>query len=158
MSKICCFTGSRDIDDFNASDISRALEEVLVNLIENEDYTDFRAGGAVGFDTIAALCVLNLKRRYPHIKLHLFLPCKNQDKFFSLWERKYYFQTIKYADSITYTQEHYSDSAMMKRNMAMVDGSDICVAFLTKLTGGTYNTVKYAKRKNVPVKNIRNLV
>ena len=158
MSKICCFTGSRDLRGLVISNISNKLENVLVDLIENENFTDFRAGGALGFDTIAALCVLHLKKKYPQIKLHLFLPCKNQDKYFSSEAKRYYNLILKHADSVTYSQENYNNSAMMKRNMAMVDGSDICIALLTKLSGGTYQTVQYAKKQKVAVKNILSLL
>ena len=158
MSKICCFTGSRDLRGLVISNISNKLENVLVDLIENENFTDFRAGGALGFDTIAALCVLHLKKKYPQIKLHLFLPCKNQDKYFSSEAKRYYHLILKHADSVTYSQENYNNSAMMKRNMAMVDGSDICIALLTKLSGGTYQTVQYAKKQKVAVKNILSLL
>ncbi|MBQ2806065.1 MAG: DUF1273 family protein, partial [Clostridia bacterium] len=41
--------------------------------------THFRAGGAIGFDTLAALCVLEQKKQYPQIKLDLILPCRDQD-------------------------------------------------------------------------------
>ena len=82
MSKICCFTGSRDIKGISSLDLANKLEKLLIDLIEKENYTDFRAGGARGFDTLAALVVLKLRERYPQIKLHLFLPCKNQEKYF----------------------------------------------------------------------------
>ncbi len=156
MAKICCFTGSRDINYSESIPLSKKLDSVLVDLIENQGYTDFRAGGARGFDMIAALAVLKMKSRYPHIKLHLFIPCKNQDKFFSRREREYYSLVLRHADSHVLIQEHYSSGVMQKRNRAMVDGSDICVAFLKKLGGGTYYTVKYAKKQNIEVINLKN--
>ena len=53
--------------------------EICENLI-NDGYTDFIAGGALGFDTIGAKCVLDLKEKYKNIRLTLALPCKNQCK------------------------------------------------------------------------------
>ena len=158
MSKICCFTGSRDIKEIDPKKIFSELEKVLIGLIENEDYIDFRAGGAVGFDTIAAFCVLELKKRYPNIKLHLMLPCKNQEKYFDAKERQFYETILERADSHIYIQEQYTDGVMFKRNRALVDGSDLCVALLLKSYGGTYHTVRYAKRKGVEVRNIANLI
>lgn len=154
MSKICCFSGSRDLSGLNIQELTQSLNNILEDLIENGGFTDFRTGGARGFDTLAALCVLKMKRKYPHIKLHLFLPCKNHDRFFSSQEREYYMTTLKYADSCTYIQEEYSNDAMFKRNCALVDGSDICIALLRKPSGGTYQTVRYAKKQKVEVKNI----
>ena len=83
MSKICCFTGHRKIVSLPPNELSSKLENKLIELIDNEDFSEFRAGGATGFDSVAALTVLKLKNKYPHIKLHLFLPCKTQDMYFS---------------------------------------------------------------------------
>ena len=45
---------------------------------------------------------------------------------------------------------------MLKRDRYMVDNSDIVVAYLTKSSGGTYYTVKYANEKGVKVVNLAN--
>ena len=154
MSKICCFTGNREIKGISPTESAKKLESVLIDLIENQEYTIFRAGGARGFDTLAALCVLKLKEKYPQIELHIYIPCKNQDKYFSVAEKKLYKLIIEHADKTFLLQENYSNAAMHARNRAMVDGSDVCVALMTKLTGGTYSTVRYARQKQVPVINL----
>ena len=117
-------------------------------------YTDFRAGGAIGFDTIAALTVLDLKEKYPHVKLHLVLPFKGQANRFSPLEKKIYKYTIEKADSVCYVSERYHKNVMFERNRKLVDGADICIAFMNKLTGGTYYTVNYARKQKVDVKNL----
>lgn len=154
MSKICCFTGHRSINSSQYGAIQKKLFAVLCELVENDGVTDFRAGGAVGFDTLAAFCVLALKKRYPHIKLHLILPCKDQDKNFREDMREFYRYVIKVADSVTYTQEKYHSGVMLIRNRALVDGADVCVAYLKSLKGGTYQTVNLARRAKVKVINI----
>jgi len=151
MSKICCFTGHRNVPEELTLAIYTELEAVLTELIEKEDVRDFRAGGAIGFDTIAALVVLKLKLKYPDIRLHLFLPCHDQDKRFNSFQKSLYGFAKDEADSVIYVQKHYSSTAMHKRNRALVDGSDFCVAFLRKSEGGTQYTVNYARRKGVPV-------
>ena len=151
VSKICCFTGNREIHAAKPSELYQKLRVTLIDLIENKGFTDFRAGGARGFDTLAALCVLELKTVYPHIKLHLLLPCENQERYYNSIERKFYYATLDKADSLRYIQTNYSNGAMFARNRALVDGSDVCVAFSSKSNGGTQYTVNYAKQKNVPV-------
>ena len=157
MSKICCFTGHRNISSQSAKTINHKLENTLVNLIENDGFTDFRAGGAKGFDSVAALAVIKLKKRYPNIKLHLILPCKAQDRYFTTLERDVYRFTIENSDSVIYVQEHYSDGVMFARNRALVDGADLCLAYLEKLSGGTYQTVNYAKKTKVKTINLLKL-
>lgn len=154
MSKICCFTGHRDISSLTTQEMDSRLENAIIHLIENEGVTDFRAGGAVGFDTFAALKVLKLKNKYPHVKLHLILPCKNQDKYFSSFEKSIYQLIIAYADTITYIQENYTKGVMLARNRALVDGAEVCLAYMERLRGGTYQTVNYARRNNVKVINL----
>ena len=134
--------------------MSERLEALLRELIEKEGFTDFRAGGAVGFDSVAALTVLKLKEDYPNVKLHLILPCKNQERFFSAFERNLYKYTIEKADSVSYIQEKYSDGVMHIRNRALVTGSDLCIAYLAIAKGGTFQTVNIARRQKVRVINV----
>ena len=154
VSKICCFTGHRNINSLAPRELEKRLENKLIDLIENEGFTDFRAGGARGFDTMAAMTVIKLKKKYPHIKLHLLLPCKNQDVYFLPFEKQLYRFAISEADSVTYIQERYSREAMFARNRALVDGSDLCIAYLEKLEGGTYYTVNYARKQKVKAINL----
>ena len=72
--KTCCFTGHRDIPLLQLPIIKSKLKKTIIEYIE-KGYCYFGAGGALGFDTIAAQTVLNLKENYPQIKLILVLPC-----------------------------------------------------------------------------------
>ena len=153
MSKICCFTGHRDIPLSDYEKVMTSLKTTVSSLID-EGYTVFRAGGAMGFDSIAALCILDFKAENPDIKLHLILPCKNQDKYFSAPEKRAYQFAIDRADDVIYMQNKYSNGVMQIRNRALVDGADICVAYITRLTGGTYQTVNMARRAGLKVINV----
>ena len=55
------------------------------------------------------------------------------------------------ADRVSYVREHYSSDCMHARNRAMVDGSDLCVAYCTSSHGGTAYTLLYAKKEGVEV-------
>ena len=151
--KTVCFTGHRTIPMLKKWKIEKKLKETLEALIDN-GYCYFGAGGALGFDTIAAQTVLELKKKYPEIKLILVLPCKNQTRG---WEEKdvsVYESIIEQADKVVYTQEHYDRGCMFKRNRHLVDNSSVCVAYLTEEKGGTAYTVNYANQKGVKVINI----
>ncbi len=70
-SKTVCFTGHRELPADDLPEISKRLEDTLATLIE-QGYRYFGAGGALGFDTLAAQAVLRLRERYPQIRRSLY--------------------------------------------------------------------------------------
>ena len=151
--KTACFTGHRNIPLFQTEKINKRLYKSIAELIA-KGYCYFGAGGALGFDTLAALAVLQAKKKHPFIRLVMMIPCKDQDKLFSHKEKAVYRTLLEKADSVTFLQEKYDSGVMFRRNRALVDGSDLCVAFLQKLSGGTYQTVNYARKQGVKTVNI----
>lgn len=154
MSKICCFTGHRDIPREIYAPLAVKLRNYVENLIVNEGFTDFRAGGAIGFDLMAALVVLELKEKYGHIKLHLVLPHKKQEKYYKNHDKRAYYVTLERADSIKYISEQYHRAVMHQRNRALVNGSELCVAYVRYRHGGSYYTANYARENGVKVVNL----
>ena len=75
--KTVCFTGHRVLPILQVSSIRQRLRKTLEDLIE-QGYCFFGTGGALGFDTIAAQTVLNLRKKYQQIRLILVLPCYSQ--------------------------------------------------------------------------------
>ena len=78
IQKSCCFTGHRDIEKGALPSLQKRLQEEIRRLIEEKGVCNFIAGGALGFDTLAAEAVLALKEKYPSIRLLLALPCPEQ--------------------------------------------------------------------------------
>ena len=132
--------------------LARRLKEILIELIDN-GYIYFSTGGALGFDTLSAQTVLDLKSDYPQIKLILVLPCLSQTNGWNPLDIEIYKVIKKKADKVFYTSQEYSRGYMQKRNRHLVDNSSVCVCYLTQNTGGTAYTVEYAKRKNLLVIN-----
>lgn len=138
----CCFTGHREL-----SDSEDALRERLKNTVKSlidEGAGVFYAGGARGFDTVAAEVVLELKKEYPHIKLILALPCTNQTRGWKKEDAERYDHILDFADDVIYVSEHYFDGCMHMRNRYLVDNSEYCICYYNKTSGGTAYTVKYA--------------
>ena len=151
--KTCFFTGHRDIPRDRYPEVQRKLEAAIERLI-GEGVRYFGSGGAIGFDTIAALTVIKLKRRHPHIRLLLILPCKNQD-FSWQGEDKSLLEKIKdRADKVVYTAERYHSGCMNKRNRIMAENSGWAICFLDRATGGTAYTINYAKSMGVNIINL----
>ena len=151
--KTCCFTGHRDFAKEDVSQLREELSAEIIKLIE-QGYSYFCAGGALGFDTLAALTVLNEKNNFPHIKLILVLPCETQSRYWNKCDQTIYEDIKSKADEIIYTSERYYRGCMHKRNRQLVDSSSVCICYLNKPSGGTAYTVGYAKKCGISIINI----
>ena len=74
----------------------------------------FGAGGALGFDTLAAQCVLSLKNQYTHIKLILVLPCITQTKGWSENDIAIYEEIKSQADKVVYTSRSIQEAVCLR--------------------------------------------
>lgn len=146
----CCFTGHRKIAPEQQSAVVRRLKETVEQLIL-DGYCYFGTGGALGFDTLAAQCVLSLKNQYPHIRLILVLPCRTQTKGWNVQDIKIFEEIKADADKVVCLSDQYTPDCMFRRNRYLVDHSSLCVAYMTRPRGGTAYTVAYALQKGVPV-------
>lgn len=151
--KTCCFTGHRNIPSGQYQKIFAKTEEMIESLII-KGYLYFGAGGALGFDTIAAFAVLKLKERYPDIRLILVLPCLSQTRGWAQEDIEIYEDIKQKADKVVYTSQEYIRGCMHKRNRHLVDNSSACISYLTEEKGGTFYTVSYARSKGIEVINI----
>lgn len=152
-NKTACFTGHRQIPAEEEEKIRARLDEVIADLI-GHGIECFAAGGALGFDTMAAQAVLRTKEQYPHIRLILVLPFPEHGRRWSEYNREVYEKIKALADEIEYTSEHYTRFCMFERDRRLVDRACVCVAYQTKDTGGTAYTVKYAKSKGLRIINL----
>ena len=145
-----CFTGHRHLppDKRNAveSSLVRAITEAYTN-----GYRRFMCGGALGFDTIAALQVLELKKVHPEISLILVIPCLDQAKRWSDHDRRIYETISAQSDEKIVLSPDYYQGCMQTRNRYMVDHSSLCICYLYSLRGGTAYTVRYAFFRDLPV-------
>lgn len=142
----CFFTGHRRILPEHNTSVVLWLEGTVRKLIES-GVSQFYAGGALGFDTLAAQTVIRLKKEYPYIRLILLLPCQNQSDRWSPADIDCYEQIKKLADEVIYLSQFYHSGCMYRRNKALVDSGGVCVCYLFRNTGGTAYTVQYAKEK-----------
>lgn len=148
-----CFTGHRQIPAEEEEKISVRLDEVIADLI-GQGIECFAAGGALGFDTMAAQAVLRAKEAHPEIRLILVLPFPDQGRRWAEQNRRIYEEIKTQADEIKYASEHYTRFCMFARNRQLVERSCVCVAYQTKDTGGTAYTVKYARSKGLRIINL----
>lgn len=156
--KTVAFTGMRipfgnnnSKNNFYYSELKSKIKEVVINLIKKESANYFISGLAIGSDQLCASIIIELKKDY-NIMLEAAIPCSNQDRFWTNVDKKNYQKILslcnvkKYISNSTYTKY-----CMHIRNKYMVDNSNIVVAIWNGKAGGTAQTVKYAKAKNVPI-------
>ncbi len=149
----CCFTGHRKIPPEEQKEITGRLERVILELYRRGTRY-YKAGGALGFDTLAAQTVIRLRESCPGMKLILILPCLTQTRGWRPEDAAEYERVKSQADEVIYTGQKYTPGCMHRRNRRLVDGSGICVCYLTGSSGGTAYTVNYAKTQGLEIVNI----
>lgn len=152
-----CFTGHRSIDPFDEAILTPLLEREIEKQIAL-GATHFRAGGAIGFDTLAALCVLKMKKKHPKIKLELFLPCPTQHAKWNERDTQIYRAILERADSYRFVSPHYFSGVYKMRNEQMLEGSQVCIAYLKDIEGGTYQTCVSALKRKIELINLHELL
>lgn len=127
-----------------------------IDYLYKQGVTTYLAGGALGFDTLAAETVLQKRLLLPDIKLVLVLPCKNQSERWGTDQKKRYEAIKNSADKVICLAEQYFEGCMQQRNQYMVNQSSFCICYLTKAVGGTAYTVREAKKAGLTVYNLAN--
>ena len=151
--RTCCFTGHRKIPLEERAEITSRLERVITSL-HQKGIRYYGAGGALGFDTLAAQTVIRLRESCPGIKLILVLPCLTQTRGWRPEDVTEYERIKTQADKTVYTAQQYTPDCMHKRNRHLVDNSGVCVCYMTEGIGGAAYTVRYAEKRGLQIINI----
>lgn len=151
--KSCCFTGHRHISNEDILRVVAMLDELIAEHI-GKGFTRYLAGGALGFDTLAAQAVLRAREKNNGIKLVIVQPCRDQDVKWHEADKSEYRRILTAADEVICLSDHYYNGCMQKRNRYLVNNSGLCIAYMRDTRGGTAYTVQYAQKQNIPVINI----
>ncbi len=149
----CCFTGHRKLPKNRLSIIQGLVAEQLL-CAYRDGYRRFVCGGALGFDTLCAIEVLRLRKRFEDISLILVYPCLGQDARWKEADREIYRKIYDECDECYCMRREYTPSCMHERNRAMVDESSLVIAYLENDRSGTAYTYNYAKENGVKTVNI----
>ena len=154
MSKMtsCCFTGHRFLDkSFDSARLKSAIEAMIEKGVDT-----FICGGALGFDTEAAVEVIKLrKKQYKHIKLHIYAPCLGQDARWNARDQRLYREILSRADYVDMPDTPYSNQCMKIRNYKMVDNSAYIIAYFDgTFASGTGQTVRYGEKCGLEIVNL----
>ena len=149
----CCFTGHQQIPQGEREEIANRLERVIAALYQ-KGVQYYGAGGALGFDALAARTVIRLRENSPGMKLILVLPCLTQTRGWRPEDIAEYERIKAQADKVVYTAQQYTPGCMHRRNRHLVDNSGVCVCYLTRDSGGTAYTVRYAEKRGLAIVNV----
>ena len=150
----CCFTGHRLLPREKLPGITQRLSAQVDALIA-QGVTRFLSGGALGFDQLAALVVLNKRENENKpVELVIVQPCRDQSKAWNNQEKQLYENILSRASQVVCLSEHYFNGCMQIRNRYMVDHADYVIACMERLQGGTAQTVRYAVQKGLDVANV----
>lgn len=140
IGKIVAFAGHRFI--WHCNSVKEKIVPILEDLI-NKGYTIFYDGDYGAFDKICSHAILELKHKYPQIKLIKILAYYHHEK--EKYELSPCYDGSIYPD----IEECYYKQIITKRNQWIVENCDILVCHIEyNFNSGAYNTVKYAKKQN----------
>ncbi len=153
-----CFTGHRNVPA-EETEMIRSLLESQIYALYDRGARIFKTGGAIGFDTMAAKAVLDMKNRFgwDNIHLYLCLPAPDQTMRFSKSQKSDYEYILSMSDGVTYASESLTKDSYFARNRALVQGSDVCLAYCKKQYGGSYYTCRFALQNGVELINVADL-
>lgn len=151
----CCVTGHRPKGfpfprDPMCEDYRNYLNELRkeITRLAHSGYTHFITGMADGADLDFAHCVLELRTQIPSVTIEAVLPypiVPARRKTAYQQERDF---ILSQCDHIHETSPYYHKGCMQKRNVYMVDHSDMVLAIWNGIeSGGTWNTIQYARKQ-----------
>ena len=141
----CCFTGHRP-EKLHQS------ERVIIKQLQSEikeavgkGHTTFITGMAKGVDIWAAEIVINLSRKDPRIKLICALPYPDFGQHWRDGWSERFNEIMSQADFVKVVCKEFSYSSYQLRNKWLVDHSSYLIAVFNGESGGTKNTLDYAR-------------
>ena len=153
--KTCAFTGHRTIKNTHKGSIEELLSRA-VKYAYSRGVRCFYAGGALGFDTLAAKQVILFKMNHSDVNLHLVIPCADQADSWGSIDKECYEFVLSRADTVEVLTDSYKKGCMKKRNARLTELADILIAYAdtAKFYSGTMQTVRMANAKGIEVYNL----
>lgn len=151
--KTACFTGHRDIPAERLWYVKEKLRREIKEAIA-DGYEIFMSGFAEGADQIACGIVLELKEKYPHIRLDAAIPYRERlQRLMHVEETK---TLLMACSDIGIWSEDYHRDCFMIRNKKMLELSARVIAVYDgREKGGTAQTLRFAHAQKKQIREIR---
>ena len=152
----CCFTGHRPDKlpwglDENSAECRKLRIQIAIQLeaLHSAGIAHFISGMALGCDLLFAEAVLAMREEYDDVTLEAAVPCDSQANSWPEEQKERYNAILSSCDTVTFVQHQYTPGCMLRRNRYMVDNSSVLLACFNGSSGGTMNTLLYARRQGV---------
>ena len=155
--RACFFTGHRILPPAKLDAIKTVLHYELIKHIA-AGITTFISGGALGFDTIAAQQVLELKKDDARIKLRLYIPYRHFERRWREQDIIAYHRIMGMADAVQFISDTYTPACIRQRNEALVQDAECGIAFQLTGKSGTGQTTAFARMYGREVVNIADII
>jgi uncharacterized phage-like protein YoqJ len=126
-------------------------------------HENFIMGACYGFDLIASEIVPEIKgeilnENQNNIHLIAAVPFKKQAEIFSREDRDLYLSVLKQSDQAVTLNDSYQRGCYYERNRWMVECASRQICYFDGKPSGTGYTVKYARKKNLDIVNLYDIV
>lgn len=112
-----------------------------------------------GFDLLAAEAALSLQCELKDLQVIAVVPFRGQSDRWSKEEQAKYDAILRIVDDVVVLSEQYYNGCLLRRNDYMVNRSSRLIAYFDgNPKGGTFYTVREAKRQGLDIVNLHNSV
>ena len=143
-NKTCCLFGQPKISIQKQDQLYKLLYDQIEMLI-NDDYTNFSFDCKGDFSLVVAMAISKLKQFYPNIKMVYYQVYDNEDT-----------GLLKYGyDEIIPPLKNIPDTDTLSyRNHTMVNNSDYCIFYVNTRPSDAKKVMHFAKILNKPYINL----
>lgn len=152
--KRCCFTGHRPEKLGVSENFICQKIDMAVDLALGKGILTFICGMARGVDLWAGEIVLQKKKSCPEINLVCATPFIGFERRWNSHWQALYSLIASHADYKVAISSQYDRGCFQRRNEWMVAHSGLVIAAYNGESGGTRNTIAYARQCGIPVHNV----
>lgn len=149
-----CFSGHRNV----SFDKRRKLKQYLKSEIAKacaDGYRYFYCGMAMGTDLLAAEAALSLQSELEELQVIAVVPFRAQSDRWSKEAQAKYDAILRIVDDVIVLSGRYYNGCLLRRNDYMVSHSSRLIAYFDgNPKGGTFYTVREAKRQGLDIVNL----
>ncbi len=151
--RVCCFTGHQDIQSGEEQKILTRVRYLVMDLLA-QDVIYFGAGGARGFDMLAAEFVIHVRDKIKNkVRLVFVLPYPGYMDSWAEEDKRRQEEIIRQSNKVVWVSQENHPGVFYERDRKLVDGSGYVISYCHRVTGGTAYTVRYALEQGIPVMN-----